>query len=161
MKNNQLTQLDTNQVIRACFEEGMDAQRVMLVGGEKLDITIDSDKITEAIKDGLKNIKLPQTDWPLTNNLMPVEIERNVFIPTIEVKTIEIPTIIQHTEYKTIEIPMIVEKIVYIDKPIFIKETEIKTIEVEKHFYPNILKVTAIIQATVMVCILLMNFFRK
>lgn len=158
MKNSSLTQLDTNQIIQATFDEKQDAQRVILVGGEKLDIKVDSNKIAEAIKDSLKNITVPShNDWPLTNNFMPVEIERNVFIPQIQ--KIEIPTIIKEIEYKTVEIPVIVEKIVYIDKPVFIKEIEFKEIYKEKEF-PLWHKICTMVQTIVVIGLLLSHFIK-
>lgn len=96
MKNNNLTNLDTNQIIRATYEEDKNAQRVILIDQN---LTIDSDQIVKAIKEGLKDINSK-------------EIERPIHI--------------------------VVEK-----------------------YYPTVLKVTAVIQAIGVICILLMNFFRK
>lgn len=160
MKNINLTQLDPNQILQAIFQEDKDAQRVVLVGGEKLDITVDSNKIAEAIRDGLKNITVPSYNERLPSFTNAIPIEKNIFIPQIEIKTIEIPTIIKEIEYREIEKPIYIDRFVTVDKPIIIKETEFRYIEVEKK-YPKILKITAVVQAIGVICILLMNFFKR
>ena len=54
------TTRDVNQVIKLEHDEKTNAKRVILVGGEKLELNVDSDKITSAIKESLENLKLPE-----------------------------------------------------------------------------------------------------
>lgn len=134
----------------------MDADRVILVGGEKLDISIDSDKIANAIKEALQG-----ESYKLQDNVKQSEIqiiEKNVFIPKIE--RVEIPVIIKEIEYKTIEIPVITERITTVEKPIYIKEVEFRDVIKERH-YPFVIKLTSIIQAICMVGILLLTILRR
>lgn len=153
MKNNKLTQLDTDQIHKLTFDESIDAQRVILVGGEKLDIQIDEQNFLNAIKDGLKLIKIDTS-----NKSELTVIEKNVFIPKIE--RIEVPTIITQIEYKEIEKPVIIEKIVTIEKPIIIKE--IQQVEVIKErYYPFIIKLTAVLQTVAVLGLLLINLLKK
>lgn len=167
MKNIKLSQLDTNQIIQRKFDEENDAERVVLVGEN---LTIDSDKIVNAIKEGIKDIRIqaPEINFPEQKN--PELIEKHIFIPKIEM--VEVPVILKEIEYREIERPIYIEKIITIEKPIFIteikeiekqiivKEIEIREIKVERH-YPFILKVTAVAQVVLMLGILLINLLRR
>jgi hypothetical protein len=112
-KNTNLTQLDPNQVTRAEHDSLYDAKRVILVGGEKLDISIDSNKIADAVKDALNFQGLIESNEPHFNV---ITVEKQVFIPQIEYKIIEVPVIVKEIEYREIE------------KPVYI--TEYKTLEI-------------------------------
>lgn len=130
MKNGKLSQLDTDQIVKATYQEDIDAQRVVLVG-EKLNLSIDSNKIADAVKEGLSNIKINSLQESISRVDQSAKIqtvEKNVFIPQVEIKSIEIPTIVKEIEYRTIEIPVITERLVTIEKPIIVKETDIKEI---------------------------------
>lgn len=152
-KNQNFTQLDTNQIVNRKFDQDNDADRVYIVGGANLNISVDESKLVNAVKDGLSNLKFDQQSAPQI-------IEKNVFIPQIEIRTIEVPTIIKEIEYRTIEVPVITERIVTIEKPIVIKEIELKEIVKERH-YPLVLKVCAVIQAIAVIAILITNLLRK
>jgi len=102
-KNLKVSSLDLNQMVRREFDEQNDAKRVTIVGGEKVDLIVDSDKIAQAVKESLSKITL-------MNNTK--EIEKHVFIPQIEYKVIEVPVIIKEIEYKTIEKPIVVKEII-------------------------------------------------
>jgi len=150
-RNIHFSQLDTDQIIKKRFDASMDADRVILVGGEKLDISIDSDKIANAIKDSLSNIN--------QSSKSEIQIiEKNVFIPKIE--RVEVPVIIKEIEYKTIEIPFITERIVTVEKPIYIKEIEFKEIIKERH-YPLLIKVTTIIQTLCVLGLLILTILKR
>jgi hypothetical protein len=132
-KNINLTQLDPNQVSRAEHDSLNDAKRVILVGGEKLDISIDSDKIAKSISDtlaGTLNFQGPIESYEPQLNV--ITVEKQVFVPQIEYKTLEVPVIIKEIEYQEKE----VEKLVYITEykiievPVIVKEIEYKTLEV-------------------------------
>lgn len=160
MRNNNMTQLDTDQIIKKKFDESNDADRVILVGGEKLELSIDSDKIAAAVKDGLNGISLTANQNSGEIQIITVPVKENIFIPELQV--IEKQVFIPQIEYRTIEVPVITEKIVTIEKPIIIKEIEYKQIEIEKErFYPLVIKVCTIIQAVAIVAMLLINFLRK
>jgi len=156
MKNNNLTQLDTDQIHKRKFDDNLDADRVVLVGGDNIRITVDTDQITNSIKDGLKNIKIDQKE----SNIQ--IIEKNVFIPQIEIREIEKQVIVKEIEYRTIEVIKYIEvpKIIEYEKPIVVQE--IKTIEVLKdRDYPFILKFAAILQAVSIVALLIINLLKK
>jgi len=159
MKNTNFSQLDTNQIINRKFDESQDADRVVLVGGEKLELSIDSDKIAAAVKEGisLSNFRfgpeyIPKLDLPAQIQ----SIEKNVFIPQIEIKTIEVPVIIKEIEYKEIirEVPIYIEKIVTVEVPIIVKEIEFKEV-IKERYYPFIIKLSSIIQAVCALGVLL------
>lgn len=162
-KNHNLSHQDPNQIITLEHDNQFDAKRVIIVGGEKLDITINEDKIVNAIKEGLSNIEFKNmsTSQPIVDNISQIQtIEKNVFIPQIEIKEIEKQVFIPQIEYRTIEIPVITERIVTIEKPIVIKETEFKEI-IKERYYPTVLKVCAVIQAIGVVALLIMNLLKK
>lgn len=163
LKNNNLTLLDTDQIIKKKFDESMDAERVIIVGGEKLELSIDSDKIANAVKEGLSGLKIGESSKPEQYNVRQQEIqyvEKQVFLPQIEIKTIEVPVIIKEIEYREIEKPIYIEKIVTVEKPIVIKETEFKEVIKERH-YQLIIKITSIVQALCIVGILLLTLFKR
>lgn len=167
MKNSNLSQLDVNQIKTRTFDAENDAERVVLVGEN---LSIDSDKIIDAIKQGIKDIKLQVPDIIFPEQKSQELIEKHIFIPKIE--TVEIPVILKEIEYREIEKPIYIEKIVTIEKPVYIteykeiekqvivKEIEIREVKVERH-YPFILKLTAVCQVVLMFGILLINLLRR
>jgi len=152
MKNEHLSHLDPNQISTLEHDASIDAKRVIIVGGA--DLSINEEKIALAIKEGIGSIKLNNQ-----SNQIQV-IEKNVFIPQIEIREIEKQIIIPQIEYKEIRIPVIIEKIVTVEKPIVIKEIEIKEIEKERH-YPTVLKICAVVQAIAVTILLISNLLRK
>lgn len=158
-KNSNLSQLDTNQIVQKMFDQELDAQRVSIIGGADIKIDIDPSQITDAIKEGLKNIVIPPQKTPeIVPFMTEKEVEKHVFIPQIE--RIEVPVIIKEVEYKTVEVPVIIEKIVTVEKPIIIKEIEFKEVIKERN-YPLIIKVCTVLQTMAIMGILLLNFLRK
>lgn len=158
-KNINFTQLDTNQVINRKFDPDNDADRVILVGGEKVEISIDQDKMVQAIKDGLSNIKI-DNNQPVQQATQIQVIEKNVFIPQIEIREIEKQVIVPQIEYRTIEIPVVTERVVTVDRPVIIKETEFKEIVKERH-YPLIITICNIVQAMGVATLLILNLLKK
>jgi hypothetical protein len=160
MKNLNQTQLDTDQINKRKFDESLDADRVILVGQ---DLSIDSNKIAEAVKEGLKSIEFnidPKSQTNVVNSAQIQTIKENVFIPQLEIKTIEVPVIIKEIEYKTIEVPVITEKIVTVENPTIIKEIEFKEIEKER-YYPFLMQACAVIQALAVIGLILINLLKK
>lgn len=144
-KNANLTHLDTNQIVNRKFDESHDADRVVIVGGADLKFEMESDKITDAIKEGFKHIQ---------NN------EKIVFIPQIEYREIEKQVFVPQVEYKIIEVPVITERIVTIEKPVIITEYKEKEVFKER-YYPKVLKVCAVIQAIGVLSLILINLLKK
>jgi hypothetical protein len=162
-KNSNLSHQDPNQIVTLEHDSSMDAKRVIIVGGEKLDISVDSDKIVDAIKIGLQGLSNTDFSKPASPSYTPKEIqiiEKNVFIPQIEIREIEKQVFIPQIEYRTIEIPVITERIVTIEKPVIIKETEFKEIIKERH-YPKVIQICAVIQAVGVICLIIMNMLKK
>lgn len=133
-RNLTSTHLDTDQIMKKKFDETYDADRVVLVGGDKIELTVDSNKIASAIGDSITST-LGSINFGNFGKASSVA-EKNIFIPQVEIKTIEIPTIIKEIEYreiekivyvpqieyKTIEIPVISERIITVDRPIVIEK---------------------------------------
>jgi len=155
-KNVNLTHLDPNQIVTLEHDDQFDAKRVILVGGEKLDISIDQDRLVNAIKDGLSLIKFENVQ----NSQPMIDIPTIIQTPQIEYRTIEVPTIIKEIEYRTIEVPVITERIVTIEKPIIIKEIEFKELIKERH-YPKVMQICAIVQAIGVIALLIINLLKK
>lgn len=145
-KNQNLSHLDPNQISTLEHDDKMDAKRVILVGGEKLDININEEKLVGAIKEGISSI---QQSIHQNENIQQIQtVEKNVFIPQIEIREIEKQVFIPQIEYKTIEVPII------------IKEIEFKEIVKERH-YPIIITICNIVQAISVASILILNLLRK
>lgn len=153
-KNEHFTQLDTDQIVKKKFDESLDADRVYLVGGDNLNFSIDSDKIAQAVKEGLNSIKFT------SESKSQVEfVEKYIFIPKIEIKEIEKQIFIPQIEYRTIEVPVITEKIVTIEKPIIIKEIEFKEVYIEKEV-PKWHKVCILLQTSAIIGLLIGHFIK-
>lgn len=168
MKNNNLTSLDTDQINKRRFDEELDADRVIIVGQE---FSIDSDKIAQAVKEGLSNIQfndngqmekkiesMLKSQSKVVNSTPIQTIKENVFIP--EVKIIEVPVIIKEIEYREIEKPIIIEKVITVDRQVIVKEIEIKEIYKER-YYPFVMKASAVVQAVCVIGLLLINLLKK
>lgn len=140
-------------MFKATFQEDMDAQRVFVVGQ---DIKIDSNKLAQAVKEGLSQLTLGQGQ---STSYIPLEIEKNVFIPQVEIKFVEVPTFIKEIEYREIEKPIYIEKLVTVEKPVVIKEIEIKEIYIEK-FVPRWQKVCIYLQTLAVFGLILSHFIK-
>lgn len=128
-RNLNVTQLDTDQMIKRTLDESHDAQRVIIVSGampESIKIDVDTTQITDAIRAG---IKFEQFEAKSTD----IRIER-IEVPVIvkEYEKIEVPIITKEIEYREIKVPYEVTKIIEIEKPIIIKETIFEKIETNK-----------------------------
>lgn len=123
-----LTNLDPDQIVRYSFDEDLKASRVSIVGAD-FKVNVDSTDITNAIKDGLKDVKFESS--------VPVQTEEKV----VEIHEIRVPEIIREVVIERIEVPVIVRQIETIDKPIVIPQ--IKIVEIEK---PVIIKETVVQQ---------------
>lgn len=156
-KNSNFTQLDTHQIVNRKFDQDNDADRVYIVGGEKIDIQINEEKLLKAVKDGLSNI---QFDNKPSESTQIQVVEKNIFIPQIEIKEVEKQIIVPQIEYRTIEIPVFTERIVTVEKPVIIEKTVFQEIIKERH-YPTVMKVCAVIQAIVVTVLLIINLLKK
>lgn len=162
-KNSNLTHLDPNQIATLEYDSLNDAKRVIIVGGEKIDMSIDQDKLINAVKEGLSNIRFENVQEavptvPLAREIQ--TIEKNIFIPQIEIREIEKQVFIPQIEYKTIEVPVIIEKIVTVEKPIVIKEIEFREI-VKERYYPKVMQICAVVQAIGVIALLIINLLKK
>lgn len=152
MKNNNLSSLDVSQMNQRMFDESNDAQRVIVVGQ---DINIDTDKITDAVKEGLKDIKInvEQNKDMVSAPIMETKIEKievPQIIKEIQIERIEVPIVT--TRIERVEIPIIVPTIEIIEKPIIIKEIEIREIATKETIY---LRAAVIAQALILLVLLL------
>jgi hypothetical protein len=155
-KNSNLSQLDTDQIVKRKFDEDHDADRVILVGQE---LSIDSNKIAQAIQEGMSKYQFTLEQTPIMQQQIQT-IKENVFIPQIEIREIEKQVFIPLIEYRTIEVPVVTEKIITIEKPIIIKEIEIREIEKER-YYPFVMKASAVIQALAVISLIIINLLKK
>lgn len=163
-KNSSSSQLDTDQIVKKTFQEELDAQRVVLVGGEKISLTVDMEQMSKSLSEMFekqhKEFSRNYNNPPLINLPYVEEKAQEPVIVTIkEIERVEVPTIITQIEYRTIEIPVFTEKLVTIEKPIVIKEIEFKEIYREKDF-PNWYKLCFVLQ-TMVVCGIFLSRFIK
>lgn len=115
MEAHKRSHRDVHEIHQNEHDEALNARRVTLVGGN-MDIKVDASKVSEAVKQGLKDLKIELPKGK--SEVQIVEIEKQVFVPQVETKLVNIP------------VPITEVKIVEIEKPI-VTET-IKTIEIEK-----------------------------
>jgi len=128
-----MSDLDPNLITRKEHDVESGAKKVYLVGGQDINVDIDSDKLSEALKVAVENIqipipvvtipeiKLPEIDLKLPNNdIKVIEVEKVIEIPKIETVEVE----------KTIVIKEIETKLVQVEIPVITKELEVVTIEI-------------------------------
>ncbi len=151
-----LTNRDPNQIVQFEHDDTSNAKRVVVVGQE---FSIDSDKIAQAVKDGLSSFTTNSLSGDL--KVSPTEIqpiERTIFIPQLEVKTVEVPVIIKEIEYREIQVPVVIEKIVHVEVPVIVKEYEIKYINNENS-NPFSIKMGTIVRDVCMLGLMLYHLF--
>lgn len=163
MKNNNLTLLDNDQLIRAEHDQDHDAKRVIIVGG-------DAAQIAQSVKEGLKDLKM---DFTLSDEqiaaLRPAPAPVVSMQPEIQFRTIEVPVIVKEIEYRTIEVPVTIKeteiKVIEIEKQVIVKEIEIR--EIEKHIFiykssqTLIIKCLLVIQVAASITLGFLHFFHK
>jgi hypothetical protein len=165
----EMSNRDPNQIHQFEHDDKINARRVVVVGNElSLDTAKLSESLEKAVKEGLKG--LSETDFSKSQApaYTPIEIEKTVFLPQMDIKTVEIPVIVKETQFKEIEKPIfidriiekIVEKPIFIDKvvtvetPVIIKEIEYKEFkEFSKH------KLAAIIRDICMLGLMIYHLF--
>ena len=144
------TRRDANQVIKYEHDETANAKRVVLVGGEKLDITVDSDKISQSIKESLENLEIKMPEITTLN--------RNS-----EIKTVEVPVIIPEVKIVEIDKPIITKEVqvIEVEKPVIIKETTVEKIEIpvitkeiEYKLHPAYMIIMSLLSISLLGCIL-------
>jgi hypothetical protein len=129
---------DSSQINRYEHDDELCAKRVMVVGGD-LNLSVDSAVIADAVKEGLKDLKIDSS--PAVCNCKPeIQIvEKQVFIPSepqvIHIKEsipvvssvverVEVPVIIKEIEIKIVEVPVIVKEVVLLESPAVEKKSE-------------------------------------
>lgn len=138
MNLNKRSSRDVHEIHQNEHSEEYNARRVFLVGGQKLDLTLNEDKFINAVKEGLKTIEIKQesNNTPIEFNVpeikLPefkvIEIEKQVFIPQIETKIVEVPKIINEIKVIEVEKPVITEiiKTIEIEKPVIVEKIQEK-----------------------------------
>ncbi len=128
MKNTKLSQQDGAQIVRAQYQEDMDAQRVVIVGQDMSSVT---ESIKEAVKEGMSNLKLemPKQEQPLVietevivKETQIVEVEKVITIYEPKIIEVEKQLIVREVQIVEIEKPMIIiePRIVEIERPVYI-----------------------------------------
>lgn len=127
---NKRSHRDVAEIHQHEHEEDLDARRVFVVNDSKIDLQVDTSKVTDAIMGALKNVKFDMNKNEPQTIIIPeiVTIEKQVFVPQVETKIVEVPVITKEIEIVTIEKPIITEiiKLVEIEKPIFIEKIQDK-----------------------------------
>lgn len=141
MNNPKLSLLDREQIAIRIFDEDVDAQRVIIVGG-------DGNQIAASIKEGLKDLKFetPQTTIQI------------IEIPKIITEYKEIEKLLPIVEYKIIEKPIFIKEMQIVEIPMVIKELQIIEVPIIVEKFPQALKWLFLVQVFMNLVIL---FFRK
>jgi len=124
-----LTNMDPNYIVRSEHREEDRAKRVYIVGGADLNVEVDNEKLSEALKTAVESIELPEPRVTIPEIKVP---EIDVKMPEMDLKVIEVE--------KTITVPQIVE----VEKTVVVKETEVKTVEIEKPVYIKELEIKTV-----------------
>ena len=136
---NPWSSADPNQIIRRCFDENQDANRVTIVGMEGLSLSIDAEKLGASIA---SNIKMPEwqpVDYP-KDDVAPIQLapifnvpEQRIIMET-KIERVEVPFIVERQVIKEIQIPVIQQelKIEYVEKPVIIERIEYRELKLPK-----------------------------
>jgi hypothetical protein len=153
-----LTNRDPHQITQFEHDDSSNAKRVVVVGQE---INIDSSKIAESLDKALSNIKLDLSrPSEAQKEIQIVEIEKQVFVPQIEYKTIEVPVFIKEVQIVEVEKPIYIDKIVRVEVPFIVKEIEIREFEGQNTNQTSIfVKIAAIIHTIGVVGFSVYQFF--
>ncbi len=159
MKNSNISNADEYQISNRCFDDKMDAQRVILVGGGNVSITADTSNIGKEIFESLKSLELkPIVLKELQIQEVPViikEIEK-VEVPVIikEIQIVEKQIVVKETIYKEINIPTIIPKIevIRIEVPVIIEKI------IEKVTIPTWAKIVMTGKAVLIIGFLIKHF---
>lgn len=122
-----ITSLDPHQIAQYKYDDERRADRVILVGGEKLNINADLGGLEAKVQELSSSLKLLSNTVPPMQNAPEVKI---VEVPKIEVvkqvqyKEIEKPVIVKQVEYKEVQVPVIVtdKQIVEVEKPVLVEK---------------------------------------
>lgn len=97
------------------YDEQLDANRVVLVGQE---LTVDSVKIAEALKEAVKSI---QVNFPEGPKFMPQEF----VAPEVRIEYVDKPVIVEKIVYREVEKPItVIQKVVevvQVEKPVIVE----------------------------------------
>ena len=130
-KNTNITSLDSAQITKYTYQEELDANRVFLVGGEKLELSVDNAQLAKAVQDGLSRAKL---ELPKEKEIQLVRYDVNVPVSVVDtiVQKVEVPVIIKEPIFR--DVPVIVREqytdIKKIEVPVIVKEYEVLKVEV-------------------------------
>jgi len=150
-----MTNRDPNQIAQFEHDGIANAKRVIVIGQ---DLSIDSDKIAKAVKEGLQGLSNTDFSKSAAPSYTPIEVEKTVYIPQLEVKIVEVPVIVKEIEYREIEKPIIIEKIVTVEVPVIVKEIEYRETKQQSNDLFKI-KFTTIIRDICMLGLMIYHLF--
>ena len=124
MEIHRRSRRDVHEIHQEEHDEALNARRVTIVGSGKVDMEVDTSRVTDAITEALKGFKLESPSK--SEDIRIIEVPKQVFVPQIETKIIEVPvqTIVKEYQVVEVEKPVITEviKVVEIEKPIIIEK---------------------------------------
>lgn len=158
--------LDIQQMQRYSYSEENEAMRVEIVGGSDVKVNVDTEALTNAVKEGLSGLSLnPGAGSGVTTISVPVIVKEvqieQVPVQTIvketEIKIVEVPVVVKETIYKEINVPVVVEhiKTVTIEKPVI--TTEYKSITIE---LPKSINILLVLQSLAILGLIINLFMR-
>ena len=120
-----MSQKDVAQIEKYEHDDELCAKRVMIVGGEKLEVSIDSDKIASALASAiaLNPIEKQESEHICKCEIKIVEVPAPFAIPaTPQVITIKEPQVVIQHQVEKIEVPVIVKEYEKVEIPVIVKE---------------------------------------
>lgn len=114
--------LDPPQIARITFDEVLGAQKVTIVGLDKVDLTADMNPVVEEIRLLKEQLNNPQKEVMF----------KEIPVPVIETKVVEIEKqiVVKETKIEEIKVPQVIKETVYREIPITVVETRFEKIEV-------------------------------
>ena len=114
--------LDPPQMAAITFDKELGAQKVTIVGLDKVDLTADMKPVVEEIRSLKEQLNKPQKETEY----------REVPVPVVQTQVVEVEKTIVVTETKIekIQVPHIVKETVYREIPVTVVQTRFEKIEV-------------------------------
>ena len=127
MEEHKRSRRDVHELHQEEHDETLNARRVTVVGDGKIDLDIDAKAVTKAFTEAIQAVDFngnPRSGY--SEEVRVIEVPKQVFVPQVETKIIEVPVQTLVTEYKVVEVekPIVTEilKVVEIEKPLITKE---------------------------------------
>jgi hypothetical protein len=162
-ENITMSQKDVAQIEKYEHDDDLCAKRVIIVGGDKLDIAIDSDKIANSVANAVSHsLAVSKQQEVVACNCQPeikvIEVKVPFSVPSEpQIITIKEPQIVLQHQVERIDFPVIVKEYEVINVPVIVKEVEPCNCSVIAPKSDSFLKILVLIEAAIILALALIK----